>query len=134
MSGDEALSANRAGAVAENIVSTRLIQAGYNVAEPRIPCQYDLIVDIDGNLTKTQVKRGFEDSREETLRVNMMGSVHKGQTKYESVKYDSEQVDAFAIYDPINDLVYWLWFDEAPATELRRKYNSLLAHRLDCKL
>jgi hypothetical protein len=127
-------SANRAGAVAENIVSTRLIRAGYNVSQPEIPCHYDIVADIDGDMVRTQIKRGFEDSRERTLRVNMMGSVHRGQTEYESVRYTSDQVDAFAIYDPVNDEVYWLWFDEAPETELRRKYNSLVEHRLDRKL
>ncbi len=134
MEDSERLSSNRAGAVAEEIVSTRLIRAGYNVAEPEIPCHYDLIVDTHDNLVRTQVKRGFEDSRERTLRVNMMGSVHKGSTEYESVKYDSEHVDAFAVFDPVNDRVYWLWFEEAPSTELRRKYNSLREHTLDRKL
>jgi hypothetical protein len=128
------LSPNRAGAVAEHVVSVRLIRAGYNVAEPEIPCHYDLIVDLDGNLVRTQVKRGFEDSRENTLRANMMGSVHKGGTEYESVRYDSDALDSFAVYDPLNDLVYWLWFDEAPTTELRRKYNSLREHTLERKL
>ncbi|GAA0191956.1 group I intron-associated PD-(D/E)XK endonuclease [Halobaculum roseum] len=128
------LSANRAGAVAETIVSTRLIRAGFNVARPEIPCRYDLVVDLDGDLVRTQVKRGFEDSRDETLRVNLLGSVHKGATEYESVQYTADDIDAFAIYDPINDTVYWLWFEEAPATELRRKYNSLVEHTLGRKL
>jgi len=82
----------------------------------------------------TQVKRGFEDSRDETLRVNVMDSVHKRQTEYESVTYSKESVDAFAIFDPINDRVYWLWFDEAPSTELKRKYNSLREHTVECKM
>jgi len=134
MDSESELSANRAGAVAEAVVSTRLIEVGYNVAEPEIPCPYDLIVDSGDELVRTQVKRGFEDSREGTLRVNLMGSVHKGKTSYESVKYTASEVDAFAIYDPMNDLVYWLWFEEAPETELRRKYNSLAEHTLNRKL
>jgi hypothetical protein len=128
------ISPNRAGAVAEQIVSTRLIQSGYNVAEPEIPCQYDLIVDTGEELVRTQVKRGCADSRDQTLRVNMMGSVHKGGTEYKSVKYEADKIDAFAIFDPVNDRVYWLWFEEAPSTELRRKYNSLLEHTLERKL
>jgi len=128
------LDSNRAGEVAETVVATRLIRRGYNVAEPRIPCHYDLVVDLGDELVRTQVKRGFEDSRDETLRVNLMGSVHRGQTEYEAVEYSSERVDAFAIYDPIHDIVYWLWFEEAPSTELRRKYNSLSEHRVGRKL
>ncbi|WP_435116739.1 group I intron-associated PD-(D/E)XK endonuclease [Halolamina sp. C58] len=131
---DTELSPNRAGAVSEQVVAARLLRAGFNVSEPRVPCQYDVIVDLDGELTKTQIKRGFADSRPETLRVNMMGSIHDGGTSYESVTYDSAHVDAFAVHDPINEEVYWLWFDEAPTTELRRKYNSLLAHTIDRKL
>jgi hypothetical protein len=64
----------------------------------------------------------------------MLGSIHKGSTEYESVKYGPSEVDAFAVYDPINEEVYWLWFDEAPATELRRKYNSLREHTVEHKL
>jgi hypothetical protein len=134
MPNDQQLSSNRAGAVAEKVVMTRLLQAGYEVSEPVVPCRYDLVVDMEDGLARTQVKRGFEDSRDDTLRVNMMGSVHRGATRYESVEYGPEDVDAFAIYDPVNDRVYWLWFEEAPATELRRKYNSLLEHTLDAKL
>ncbi|WP_096390832.1 group I intron-associated PD-(D/E)XK endonuclease [Halopenitus persicus] len=128
-------SSNRAGEVAENIVSTKLLRLGYNVAEPRIPCPYDVIADLDDQLVKVQVKRGFDDSsRDETLRVNLLGSIHKGGTEYKSVKYQPDEVDSFAIYDPIQDEVYWLWFDEAPSTELRRKYTSLRRHRIEQKL
>jgi hypothetical protein len=128
-------SSNRAGEVAENIVSTKLLRLGYNVAEPRIPCPYDLIVDLEGQLTKVQVKRGFNDaSREDTLRVNLLGSVHKGSTEYKSVKYRQGEIDSFAVYDPIHEEVYWFWFDEAPSTELRRKYTSLRRHRIEQKL
>jgi hypothetical protein len=134
MDSETGLSPNQAGEVAENIVATELLRAGYNVAEPKIPCQYDLLVDIDGEFIRTQIKRGFEDSREDTLRVNLTGSVHKGGTEYESVKYSADDIDAFSIFDPVNDNVYWLWFDEAPTTELRRKYNSLLEHRVEHKL
>jgi hypothetical protein len=134
MPDSETRSSNRAGAVAEHIVATRLLRAGCNVSIPEIPCQYDLVVDTGDQLVRTQVKRGFEDSRDATLRVNLMGSVHKGGTEYESVTYDNESVGAFAIFDPVNDLVYWLWFNEAPTTELRRKYNSLREHTIDCKL
>ena len=115
-------------------MAIRLLKLGYTVSVPEVPCRYDLVVDLGDQLVRTQVKRGFTDSREDTLRVNLTGSVHKGGTSYESVTYEREDIGAFAIHDPINDRVYWLWFEEAPATELRRKYNSLLAQTIDCKL
>lgn len=59
--------------------------------------------------------------------------VHTGSTEYESVTYNADDVDAFAVYDPVNDRVYWLWFDEAPATESRRKYHSLSEHTTERK-
>ncbi|WP_430504596.1 group I intron-associated PD-(D/E)XK endonuclease [Haloparvum sp. PAK95] len=134
MTTPDTVSANRAGQIAEHIVSITLIRQGYNVAVPEIPCHYDQIVDIDGELTRVQVKKGFDDSRENTIRANLMGSIHKGGTEYESVKYSKEDIDAFAIYDPAIDDVYWFWFDEAPSTELRRKRNTLKSHILTNKL
>jgi len=38
------------------------------------------------------------------------------------------------VYGTVNDEVYRLRFDEAPATELRGKYNSLAERILDRKL
>jgi hypothetical protein len=114
---------NRNGEIAEQIVASTLLKLGFNASEPVLEDRYDLIADIGGDLVKVQVKKGYKDgSRENTFRANLENQI---QSEDGFTKYSDENVDAFALYDSSCESVYWLWKDEAPETELRRKYSKM---------
>lgn len=123
------------GKIAEQLVICRLLDMGFIVSQPVLRCQYDILVDLNGQIIKIQIKRGFDDgSRPDTLRENLLGTVYTGGDGNRDVQYSNDEVDAFAIYDPREEEIYWLWFDEAPNTELRRKYRTMKQHRINEKL
>jgi hypothetical protein len=44
------------GKITENKCATWLLEQGYIVSIPEVPCQYDLLVDIQTKILKIQVK------------------------------------------------------------------------------
>jgi len=120
------------GKASEARVRAYLLENGYVTSTPDCDTKYDLVVEVGGGLLKIQVKRGYADgSRDDTLRVNMYDQNQNGQA---NDVYETDDVDAFVIHDPINNELYWLWFDEAPSSELRRKFDSLTKHKITHKL
>jgi hypothetical protein len=126
---------NRNGEIAEQIVATNLLELGFNVSKPVLEDRYDLIADIEGDLVKVQVKRGYKDgSRDDTFRANLQRQIRRATGDNRDEEYSDEDVDAFALYDQYSDSVYWLWKKDAPKTELRRKYSSIEKCELEKQL
>jgi len=120
------------GKASEARARAYLLEQGYVTSTPDADCKYDLVVDYQADLLKVQVKRGFADgSREDTLRVNMYDQNPQGVS---NDSYEADDVDAFIVHDPVNNELYWLWYDEAPSSELRRKYGSLSEDLIGKKL
>jgi len=109
----------RKGDIAELKTLTKLTELGADVSEPYGEnTRYDFIVDINNELIKVQVKNGkYKNGKVianlSSTRYNSSGS------KFEY--YTQEKIDAYVIYCPKLDELYWVSFEEAPKTgiELR---------------
>lgn len=123
------------GRASELDIQRILTEIGFIVCEPVRECAYDIAVEVNGDLRKVQIKRGFAcQDRNDTLRINLYrnGRSHEGEKR----PYESHEVDAFIIHNPIpeEDEYYWLWFDETPEMEMKRKFDTLRDHKLEEKL
>ena len=119
------------GAVAESMVQTELYQQGCAVSVPASEEPYDLIADVEGELFKVQVKSMFtrESNGKTRYRAELRPTSRDGKARY-----SNDNVDAFALYNASYNQVYWLWFDEAPATEACRKLESWQKHSIHRKI
>lgn len=123
------------GRASELEVQRILTEAGFIVCEPVRECAYDIAVEVNGDLRKVQIKRGFAcQDRDDTLRINLYrnGRAHEGEKR----PYEANEIDAFIVHNtvPEEDEYYWLWFDETPEMEMKRKFETLREHKLDEKL
>lgn len=126
------MNSDRRGVASEFIVKTDIIENGYNVSTPEVKCKYDLVVEVEKELLKVQVKRGYKDKgRESTLRVNIYDQNKNSQP---NDAYQRDDVDIFAIHDPVNDEIYWFRYEETPSSEMRKKYSDLVKDRIEYKL
>jgi len=121
------------GAVSETMVQARLYEEGYAVSVPCSEEPYDLIVDIEGELLKVQVKTLYTRTRC-SGRTSYRAELRPKSRGTDNARYSAENVDAFAVYNSDDEEVYWLWFDEAPATEASRKVNTWRKDLLTVKL
>lgn len=109
----------RKGDIAELKTLTKLTEIGVDVSEPYGEnTRYDFIADINNELVKIQVKNGQYKNGKiiaslSSTRYNSGGS----KTEY----YTQEEIDAYVIYCPKLDELYWVSFEQAPKTgiELR---------------
>lgn len=125
------LQSHKNGAVSESIVQAKLYQLGHIVSVPMSEEPYDLVVDIDGELLKVQVKTMFDRDVNGTTRYRVE---LRPRSRGSKARYSKKNVHAFAIYNADYDQVYWLWFDEAPATEASRTIENWQKHTLESKL
>lgn len=110
---------NQRGAIAEANVKAHFIEAGLDVFEPiRDDCRIDLVVDIDGDLTRVQVKSAHFTGEKVKFKTRSCMS-HKSHGS-DGQNYVGV-VDGFAVYCPELDECYWVDIDDAPnsAMELR---------------
>lgn len=104
--------------VAELESQKQLVEMGYSVSVPVSEERYDLILDTGSKLLKIQVKRGYY--RSDTPNHKMACDFRAGR---DNKKYDEGDVDAFIVYDPRDELLYWEPFDEAPQSTDRTHEN-----------
>lgn len=85
------------GKITENKCATWLLEQGYIVSIPEVPCQYDLLVDIETKILKIQVKTCHlaEDSSGIIFNVSSTTNNTKGFTKK---LYTENGVDYFMTY------------------------------------
>lgn len=123
------------GIASELKIQSTLTEHGFIVSKPIRDCAYDIVVEVNGYLRKVQIKRGYAcQGRDNVLRINIYrnGRAHEGEKR----PYKEHEVDAFIIHNPIpdEDEFYWLWFDETPEMEMKRKFETLRDHQLVDKL
>jgi hypothetical protein len=104
-------------------VDLRAAEKGIVSSEPKIPCRYDRILDIDGKLKRVQVKYAGQSATKANgvalCRVKKLVD-RKGHRK----GYDSDEVDAILLYLPQVDKI--CWFDPEDfvgRTELSVRYE-----------
>ena len=122
---------HRSGAYAEQRCIAKLIDMGFAVSVPVTEERYDILVDFYGEILKVQIKKGWHANGAFKIELRSTSSMPSGAVKK---TYTSDEVDAFMFFNDRDNMFYWLWFDEAPATQLNRKVESLDKHRVDKKL
>ena len=121
---------NSKGDFAELTVMKRLIEKGYKVSQPFGDYTYDLVVEINKDLKKVQVKTARRRHDRDGMVVTDFARNKSKEFRY----YTEEEVDFFAVYYPNNDSVYWFSFEESPKSGISRKVESLSKDKLSEKL
>jgi hypothetical protein len=116
-----------AGVVAELKAKSEFAELGSVVSTPESEARYDFIADVDGKLKKIQCKSAYHTDgyTKVDLRCN------NGDRRR---AYNSDEIDAFCIYNPEVDECYLLWIGEAPNTEAERKLSSWRNHLVKDKV
>jgi len=116
------LNTNIKGDTAEAYVTAKLIEKGYTVSEPiNDHARYDLIVDKD-QLYKIQVKHAqLKDNGK--IKVSIASSNPNTKTSKRKT-YTKDEVDAYCIYCPQTEKVYWVDFEQAPKTGMVLRVKS----------
>ncbi len=100
------------GVVAEEKVKTKFIELGYKVYEPLIRSVEDLIVKIDTEFKKVQVKHGTY--RNGCVVADLGRSCNSYNDSMKAKCYHKDDVDIFVIYSSKIDKVYFVKFEDAP--------------------
>jgi len=104
------------GEVSELKVITELISLGYEVHLPwGDNARHDILVEINSDFKKVQVKTLHSAKRDGRVVSELYTTNPNNGNKKQ---YSSDEVDAFALYYPENDNIYWLWYGEAPSTKV----------------
>lgn len=111
------------GDISETAISLALLKSGYSVSKPIGDNQrYDLIVDDSKKLWRTQIK---------TAKI-VKGVLQSGLTrvikrngKHKKIKYDTSEIDAFAIYSPQLDKCYLVKKEDAPSTSISLRLDDV---------
>lgn len=104
------------GSISELNVASCLMEMDVMVSRPLTEsCLYDLVVDDDGDLYRVQVKTGR--LRNGSVVFNCVRT-HSNTSQVRIRGYSEEVVDAFAVYSPDLDEVYWVDICEIPNTEM----------------
>jgi len=124
------------GEIAEQKVKSRLVELGFPVSTPEVTCAYDTIVDLHGELVRLQIKSGHikEDGGRRTFEVGFRKTGYLFGEKCKTDSYEEDEVDAFAVYNHVEDECYWLWFDESPSSTTDRVISGWREELLSEKL
>lgn len=104
---------NRKGDIGELRVASELMELGYVVSEPISDTNYDLVVEIDDEFKRVQVKVCRWSDKDNTYRVGFEKTHYTSSGANRSL-YEEGKIDAYAIYNMEESEAYWLWFGEAP--------------------
>jgi len=101
-------------------------------------CRYDLIMDLDGKLSRVQVKYAGAGSLRKHVQGSFMvqtASVGHNQRKK---RYTANEVDFIAAYSPLTDRVYLLpsclWEGKSCLSLRYERPKNNVAHYVDAKL
>lgn len=90
------------GAIGELLVASHLLKQGWHVLFPYGENhRYDLVVEKSGQFRRLQVK--YCTPKNNTLRVNCRSS-----NNWSVLQYTADEIDAYAVYDPLHDHVYFV--------------------------
>lgn len=85
------------GKITENKCATWLLEQGYIVSIPEVPCQYDLLVDIQTKILKIQVKTCHLVNDESGIEFNVSSTTNNTKGFYKKL-YTEDGVDYFMTY------------------------------------
>lgn len=114
------------GDATEITIIHELITSGYMVSVPfgdNDP--YDLVVDADGEFFRVQCKTGWK-TKNDTIRFNTHSQTTRNG-EYLERSYQGE-IDAFAVYSPDRDVVYWVNIDDATEHKMDLRYDAKIDH------
>jgi PD-(D/E)XK nuclease superfamily protein len=95
------------GEIARCEVERRALEKNIIVSRPAIEARYDLILDIEGEFYRAQVKYADQDSRKSQNAIVLdlrKQCRNNGKTK----KYSKEEIDVVLVYLPKIDNVLWI--------------------------
>lgn len=126
------------GSIGEMKSMSKLMEMGYIVSKPLVETRYDFVVDFEEELKKVQAKAGWVKERDvgggtKYLNVQIMSTWNNSNGK-QSKKYEPGSVDAFTVYNPESDKVYWFEYEEVPDNAMKRSMNTLDKHLVENKL
>jgi predicted RNA-binding protein with RPS1 domain len=117
---------NQKGDIAEANAVVRFMELGYVVSEPiNDHSRYDLVVD-DGEMNKVQVKYASMDESGR-IYVSIKSSNPNTNTSVDK-EYTADEVDAYAVYCPDTDSVYWIDYEDAPKKSMHLRVHSKSNH------
>lgn len=113
---------NHRGAIAEANVKAWFIGAGLDVFEPiRDDCRVDLVVDIDSDLKRVQVKCAhYKDGKVTFKCCSDMTHKFHGTDGEDYVGV----IDGFAVYCPEIDNCYWIDIEDAPNSRMELRVED----------
>lgn len=113
---------SRRGDVSESVVLARIMRLGVSVAVPFGDSdRYDLVVDDDGTLVRVQCKTGSWVNG--TVRFKLYSST-VGESGRVDDAYSATGVDAFAVFSPRLDEVFWVPIAETGSGEMRLRVED----------
>jgi PD-(D/E)XK endonuclease len=90
------LSTNQKGAIAEAHITAEAIRRGIVVWRPVAEgCRYDMILDVDGRLLRTQCKRGSRMGDVTVVRIRTCRHAPRGYVK---TTYTADEIDGVAVW------------------------------------
>lgn len=126
------------GAIAEAEVQAELVRRGISVSIPTTEESYDMIADTGEKLIKVQVKNAFlverSGGKTDAYRAEFRTRHYDTSGDVQESRYSEGDIDAYAIYNPDHDEIYWLPFEDAPETQASRTLKSWQDHKIDKKL
>lgn len=112
------------GVLTEAIVLSRLLEFGVDVSQPfGDNSRYDFIADVDGELSRVQVKTAREEHSGNGTIVFNTQSVKSNISQNRTEDYNGD-IDAFVAYYPDTDTCYWVDIDEAAKSEMCLRVNE----------
>lgn len=116
----------RRGTVTEAVVTGRLLRHGFGVSKPAFGNErYDLILDDDGTLQRVQVKTAYpHNQRTETAVVEFDTTVYGSDGTAQRSYYSGDEIDAYVVYSPEQDIVLYVPFEDAPETQMNFSFRD----------
>ncbi|WP_240145682.1 group I intron-associated PD-(D/E)XK endonuclease [Halococcus salsus] len=116
------------GDIAETRAIAELVELGYRVSVPTSGhCPYDLVLDTDDELLKIQVKHATLRDDERMRRCSLKRS-NPNATETNDSYYGANEVDAYLVFCPEKETLYWIDFDDAPAANVVLRFESSVDH------
>jgi hypothetical protein len=108
------------GECSEAVIFATLVKRGHTVLKPwGDSARYDLVIEELGQFTRVQCKTGYLSKDKHVLKFRTCSVGYKG---FEKGYLD--QIDAFAIYSPDLDRVYFVPIQDAPASLCYLRLND----------
>ncbi|EMA51615.1 group I intron-associated PD-(D/E)XK endonuclease [Halococcus thailandensis] len=115
------------GDIAEMQAIATFVKRGHMVSVPVSDhCPYDFVLEDDG-LWRVQVKYARLRDEGRKLRCSLKRSNPNANGTNDSY-YSADEIDAYVIYCPGTESLYWVDFDDAPDANIVLRFESSTDH------